>query len=588
MNVAQAIVKTLADRGVDQCFLVPGGYSMHLTDAIAGEPRIKLTPVHHECAAAMAADGYARIAGKPALVCVSSGPAALNALNGVWGAYVDSVPMVVLSGCPRTETLPYLKMWDGRQLGDQQAGITGGVLDRMTKHRQTVLHADDWKSAIREALRLCTDGRPGPSWVEVPLDIQGTEAAENVFYQECSPRYYGGNYAKDKAKQVLDRLLQSQRPVILVGSGVRIANALPQLRELVRRLGVPVVTAWAVDAFPTDDPHFCGRQGTLGDMGGNRAVQESDFLLVLGSRLSIRQVGYNWADFAPKAFKAWVDVDPAELSKPTVKPDLPVCCDVREFLDEALSQTQSEKVTRYLFHRFEGHAHLCRQQWIDNPVVKPAQREWRGKINPYHFCEVLWSKLADDDVVVCGDASATIMMMQTAVIRGERRLLSNSGAASMGWCLPAVIGAAMARKREYAGLERVICVTGDGGIMQNVQELATIAHNRLPIKIFVLSNGGYASIRWSQMAHFGREVAAGPESGLGLPDICKVARAFGIGAMTIRDEHLFENGISVLLNDDGPQLAKVIVDPDQQFEPRLRSKRMPDGSMVTAGWEEFS
>lgn len=579
MNVAQAIVKTLADRGIEQCFVVPGGYSMHFTDAIAGEPRIKLTPVHHECAAAMAADGYARIAGKPALVCVSSGPAALNALNGVWGAYTDSVPMVVLSGCPRTETLPYHKMWRGRQLGDQQCSLEG--LAGMTKLWRGLPEPGCWKSITCLAYDVAVEGRPGPCWLEVPLDVQ-SKAIDDEFGRLTAPTTAWDNPSRN-ASEVLDRLRQSQRPVVLVGSGVRTANALPQLRELVHRLGVPVITAWAVDAFPTDDPHFCGRQGTIGDVGGNRAVQESDFLLVLGSRLSIRQVGYNWADFAPKAFKAWVDVDSAELSKPTVRPDLAVCCDVREFLDETLKQTDNigSVESFWLSRKYEKHTYLCRQQWLGNPVVKPHQRENGNRINPYHFCELLWSALADDDVVVCGDASATIMMMQTAVIRSERRLLSNSGAASMGWCLPAAIGVAVAR-----GGKRVVCVTGDGGVMQNVQELATIAHNQLPVKTFVLCNGGYASIRWSQVQHFGREVAAGPSSGLGIPNLRDVARAFGVDATSFSSTSA--SHLAGLLGGDGPMLAEVHVDPDQGFEPRLRSKRMPDGTMVTAGWSEFS
>lgn len=581
MNVAEHIAKTLADRGVTHCFAVAGGHSTFLLDALTREPRIATTFVHHECAAAMAADGYARVAGKPAVVCMSAGPAALNALNGVWGAYVDSVPMVVLSGAPPKRTTTWETDWRGRQLGDQEfqvTGSTGGV----TK-RAVTLDRDHWLYETTRAVQECVNDRPGPCWLQVPIDEQTAAGrCEGVLQAEC--RLLGNPMPLPDARaalcqEVLDRLRRFERPVILVGSGVRAAGALPQLRELVRRLGVPVVTAWACDAIHSDDPHFCGRQGAIGDVGGNRAVQEADFLLVLGSRLSIRQVSYNWQSFAPRAFKAWVDVDPAELAKPTVKPDLPVCCDLRVFMDEVLRHVMSSDE----MWPYKEWTDACRQQWVDNPVVQPRHREWTGRINPYHFLDVLWSKLADDDVVVCGNATATIMTMQVARIRGEQRLLSNSGAASMGWCLPAAIGAAVAR-----GGKRVICVTGDGSIMQNVQELATIAHNRLSVKVFVLNNGGYGTIKASQRNLLGREVGAGPESGVGMPDMYELTHAFGISGTVLKNKGDIDPAtIDWLLDSDGPCVHTAMIDPDQPQEPRLRSRRLPDGSLATAGWEEF-
>lgn len=578
MNVAEHIAKTLADRGVTHCFAVAGGHSTFLLDALTREPRIATTFVHHECAAAMAADGYARVAGKPAVVCVSAGPAALNALNGVWGAYVDSVPMVVLSGAPpRKTTLAYCndEGFDGRQLGDQECPITGGVLGRMTERARTLSTPLDCQYEAKMTHDRTMSGRPGPCWLEVPIDVQTVDVTEpNQSWEDIRL-----TAPVKECQQVLDRLRRSERPVILVGSGVRAAGALPQFRELVRRLGVPVVTAWACDAILSDDPHFCGRQGTIGDVGGNRAVQEADFLLVLGSRLCIRQVSYNWQSFAPKAFKAWVDVDPAELAKPTVKPDLPVCCDLRVFLDEMLRHWDD-----YPKRTWNDWRNGCRQRWLDNPVVQPRHREWTGRINPYHFLDVLWSKLADDDVVVCGNATATIMTMQVARIRGEQRLLSNSGAASMGWCLPAAIGAAVVR-----GGKRIICVTGDGSIMQNVQELATIAHNRLPVKVFVLNNGGYGTIKASQQRLLGREIGAGPESGVGFPDWSFLARSFGDWLTYQRINHRdFDNDVAATLRYSKSALCEVVIDPDQPQEPRLRSRRLPDGSLATADWSEFS
>ncbi len=575
MRVADYVVKVLADRGVRHVFLVAGGASMHLCDAFGREHRVKVVCCHHEQAAVIAAEAYARVTGTIGVACVTAGPGATNAITGVFGAWTDSVPVLVLSGQCRVSTLtPRDRGPRLRQLGDQE--IDGAFLSNdITKYNECLTDARWARYNLEKALHLATSGRPGPCWLDVPVDVQGADCDPGrmePYRDSASP----GGVDPKTVGRVIGMLRESRRPVILVGSGVRIAGATQQLAEVATRLGVPVVTAWAVDAIRSDHPCFVGRQGTIGDRAGNWAVQNSDLLLILGSRLSIRQVSYNWKSFAPKATKVWVDIDPAELAKPTVKPDLPICCDVRVFLDELLRQEN-----RANWPADSDWLKRCQQLRRDYPVVLPRHREWAGKINHYAFLEALWSQLADDDVVVCGNSTATIATMQVANIKGDQRLLSSSGSAAMGWCLPAAVGAAFAHKK------RIVCVTGDGSVMLNLQELQTIAHHRLPVKIFVLCNNGYQSIRDSQNRHFGRCVGADAASGVSFPSFVSVAKAFGVEAVRVigRD---YADYVEDVLATDGPLLCAVECDPAQGQEPRVESRRLPDGTMETASLDSMS
>jgi acetolactate synthase-1/2/3 large subunit len=363
----------------------------------------------------------------------------------------------------------------------------------------------------------------------------------------------------------------------MAGTGVRAAHALDEFDRLIRKLGIPVTTAWTHDLIATDDDLFCGRPGTIGERAGNFTVQNADVLLVLGSRLNIRQVSYNWSSFAREAFKIQVDVDAAELSKPLVSPDLPVHCDLRVFLKELNGQLEGWEPSAT--HR--DWLSWCRERVARYPVVQNKHRRSASPLNPYHFIELLFNGLSDDDVVVCGNATACIVPYQAARLKKGQRLISNSGSASMGYDLPAAIGAAIARPSH-----RVICLAGDGSVQLNIQELQTLAHYDLPVKLLVLNNGGYLSIRQTQSNFFGKAVGAGPDSGVSFPDFTRVAQAYGINSACITGIDCLPR-LWDLLAAPGPAVCEVMLDAKQEFEPRLKSRQLPDGTIVSPALEDM-
>ncbi|MEI8310257.1 MAG: thiamine pyrophosphate-binding protein [Verrucomicrobiota bacterium] len=583
IRLADYVIRTLADRGVSRIFMVTGGGAMHLNDAIGREPRIHYICNHHEQASAMAAEGYARITGGIGVVNVTSGPGAVNALNGVFGAFTDSIPMLVLSGQVKRETCLRTHGLTGklRQFGDQEIDIVS-MVRHMTKYAVMVTEPESIRYHLERALYLAATGRPGPCWLDIPVDVQGAtiDPAHLRAYDPAEDaRDSDEARLPEICRSIIAKISAAKRPVIMAGSGVRIAGAVGVFQSVIKKLGIPVTTAWTHDLIASSSPFFCGRPGSIGDRPGNFTVQNSDLVLVLGSRLNVRQVSYNWASFACRAEKIQVDVDRAELEKPMVKIDLPVCSDARVFLEE---------MERQLDAHAPSPAHgewlaWCRQRVQRYPVFQPETKISRGpEINPYHFAHVLSRELAADDVIACGDATATIVTFQCADIQLGQRMFSNSGAASMGHDLPAAIGAAVAR-----GGKRVICLAGDGSLQMNIQELQTVAHHRWPIKLFVLNNGGYLSIRQTQSNFFGLEVGATPASGVSFPDPLKLAQAYGLNASRIEGPDFTEALRRVLASPD-PEVCEVMLDRTQTFEPKLTSRRLPDGRMVSSPLEDMA
>jgi len=591
MKLSDYIVGQLADWGVRHIFLVTGGGAMHLNDSIGKEPRIHYVCNHHEQASAMAAEAYARISGQPGVVNVTTGPGGINALNGVFGAWTDSIPMLVVSGQVKRETCMRAQRVTGlRQLGDQEADIIA-MAENITKYAVMVDDPLSIRYHLERAWHLAQSGRPGPCWIDIPVDVQAASidpatlrgydpAEDDPAKDESAQHQIDGDPARLKSygQKVLDRLRNARRPVILAGTGVRAAHAVAEFDELIHRLGVPVTTAWTHDLIASDDPLFCGRQGTIGDRAGNFTVQNADVLLILGSRLNIRQTSYNWQSFAPRAFKIQVDIDPAEFRKPTIRPDLALHCDLKQFLQELLRQCDAEN------YRSEIHAPWlawCRERVQRYPVVQDRQRQPGPPLNPYYFIEQLSARLADDDVIVCGNATSCIVPFQTMRLRKHQRLISNSGSASMGYDLPAAIGAAFARRGE-----RVICLAGDASIQMNIQELQTVVHHHLPLKIFVMNNSGYLSMRMTQSGFFGRLTGESASSGVSLPDMVKVACAYGIPSLRIDRQSQFSQ-IDRALAADGPALIDVVLDPTQEFEPRSKARQLPDGRIVSPNLEDM-
>lgn len=575
-------MRSLADNGVRHIFLVTGGGAMHLNDAIGREPRMKYICNHHEQASAIAAEGYARVSGGLGVINVTTGPGAVNALNGVYGAFTDSIPMLIISGQTKRETcmasydLPGL-----RQLGDQEVDIISMVRG-ITKYATLLMNPLDIRFELDKAIHLATSGRPGPCWIDIPVDVQSAmvdESRMRPYSIELDPPPFETARIAPVCEDVVSRINAAERPVLLVGTGVRLAHALDDLEEVAAILKIPVATAWTPDLLPTDSPYYCGRQGTIGTRAGNFTVQNSDLLIILGARMPIRQVSYNWQAFARFAYKVHVDADPAELNKPTLNTDEKLCCDARNFLRELKQQLME---SNYQSARHSGWLEWCRERVAKYPAVLPRQRTADNGINPYYFVETLFDQLTSEDVVVCGDATACIVPFQAGRIRKGQQLFSNSGSASMGYDIPAAVGAAVAQEGR-----RVICIAGDGSSMMNIQELQTISYNKLPIVIFILNNNGYLSIRSTQANFFKLLVGESPESGVSFPDAVAVGKAFGIESFRI-DGPAFADQIRDALARPGPVLCEVILDRSQTFEPKLSSKRLPDGRMVTAPLEDMA
>ena len=581
MKLSDYIISQLADWGVTEIFLVTGGGAMHLNDSIGRESRIRYTCSHHEQASSMAAECYARVSGKVGVLNVTTGPGGINAINGVFGAWTDSVPMLIVSGQVKRETSMACQNVPGlRQLGDQEVDIVR-MVKGITKNAVLVDDPFQVRYHLERAYHLARSGRPGPCWLDIPTDVQSSniDPASLKSYDPAEDDItWDMEEIRRLCSETLDRLRKATRPVIMAGTGIRAAGALDIFERVIRKLHVPVTTAWTHDLIASDDELFCGRPGTIGERPGNFTVQNSDVLLVLGSRLNIRQVSYNWQSFARDAFKIQVDVDVAELKKPTVRPDLPVHCDLQVFLSE---------LERQLDQGWEGRAeHTQWLEWAKSrgsryPVVREKQRVAKSPLNPYHFMELLFEGLRADDVVVCGDAAACITPYQVAKLQKGQRLISNSGCASMGYDLPASVGAAIARDGK-----RVICLAGDGSVHLNIQELQTLAHHKLPVKLIVLNNGGYLSMRQTQSNFFGRLIGAGPSSGVSFPDYTRVANAYGIPAVRIDHVDCLQQ-LWTLLDAPGPSLCEIVVDPAQEFEPRLKSRQLPDGTIVSPALEDM-
>ena len=595
MRVADYIAHRLTAAGLTHVFMVTGGGAMHLNDAFGRAPGLTYVALHHEQACAMAAEAYARLGGQPAILNVTTGPGGINALNGVFGAYTDSLPMVVISGQVRRETIANNFPIGLRQLGDQEVDIVrmvGGI----TKYAVTVQDPARIRYEVEKALYLAVSGRPGPTWVDVPIDIQGTQIDPDLL-EGFDPLADGdgrllavateagaltGSALREAARAVIARLAEAKRPCLLPGTGVRIAGAAERFLSIAERLGAPVATAFnAHDLMANDHPLYVGRAGTVGDRPGNFAVQNADFLLVLGCRLNIRQISFNWDSFARGAFQVMVDIDKAELAKPTLSIDLPVHADLNDFLDALEAELGDRSPTPA--HR--DYLVWCRERQARYPVVLPEYWRTAAPVNPYCFAQTLFEQLEADDIVVTGDGTACVVTFQSAVLKQGQRLFSNSGSASMGYDVPAAIGAWHASK----GARRIICIAGDGSVMMNLQELQTIVGARLPVKLFILNNDGYHSIRQTQQNYFpDNVVGCGPESGVTFPDFVKLGEAFGFPVTRIAAHADMEAGIRASLDTNGPSLTEVILDKAQPFAPKLSSRRLEDGSMVTSALEDLA
>lgn len=584
VKVSEYIASFLASHGVRTVFCVTGGGAMHLNDSLGFQPGLQCVFVHHEQAASMAAEGYSRVSEQPAVVNVTAGPGVINALNGVFGAYTDSIPMLIISGQVKRETLLACNPVPGlRQLGDQEVDVIR-MVSGITKYAELVTDPKTIRYHLEKALHHAMSGRKGPVWLDVPIDVQASKVDPDslVAYEPESENVHDDFSALQRhCSEVLERIRNAERPAIMVGTGVRRAGALAVFRRVIHKLRIPVTTAWtAIDAVGSDDPVYSGRPGTIGDRAGNFAVQNSDVLLIVGSRLNIRQISYNWASFAREAFKIMVDADEAELRKPMVLPEMPIHADARAFFEELERQIDADATAA---GNHEKWLAWCKERVARYPVLRPEQRvSESGEINPYYFVDRLSSLLESDDVVVCANGSACVVMFQAARTQDGQAIFANSGSASMGYDLPAAIGAAVAREGK-----RVVCLAGDGSIQMNIQELQTLAHHQFPVKIFVLNNNGYLSCRLTQGNFFKRYAGEGPTNGISFPDMVKIGNAYGIKTFRAQGPD-FVYTLREALAHDGPVICDVILDPAQGFEPKLSARQLPDGRIVSPALEDLA
>lgn len=596
MRVSDFIASRLKSLGLSDVYMVTGGAAMHLNDSLSRVFKESVHLLHHEQSCSIAAESYARITNCPAIVSVTAGPGSINAINGVFGAYVDSIPMIIVSGQAKRETLKQNVDIPGlRQLGDQEVDIVHMVSDickRSVLIQDPLSIADEIDLAFIEA----TTGRPGPVWLDVPIDVQATllPTEFQAFVNRDLNRPKETSIDKEPIasdSQILtiaERILDSRRPVLYVGNGIRLSNAYDEFLEFLQQWPMATVTGWnSNDLLWDDHPCYCGRPGSVGNRTGNFAVQYSDCVLTVGCRLNIRQVSFNWKSFARNAWRCHVDIDKAELDKPTLETHLKVHATAKGFFPRLSSALH--ELTRY--PKVPPKDSLPWKEWRswlkDNlrqfsPVRSALPDQNRG-INPYRFIHSLTTFLGNGDVVVCADGTACVAGFQAAVIKPRQRMFHNSGCASMGYEIPAAIGAF------HATSKAIKCIAGDGSLMMNLQELAIVSSLGYPIGIYLLNNKGYHSIRQTQKAYFADNlVGCGEESGLPFPDFKALAVGFGLKYYRSDSESSYESEIARSCATSGPYLHEIILDLEQGFSPKLSSMKLADGTMITSELEDMA
>lgn len=586
-RLADYVVDFLADRGVTDCFTIVGGGAMHLNDAFGHHGRIRCTYNHHEQACAIAAEAYARLENRIAAVCVTTGPGGTNAITGVVGGWTDSIPMFIVSGQVRYDTTARYasKYTDGmtlRAVGDQEFDITKAV-GCMCKYAEMLEEPERIRYMLEKAWYLATTGRPGPVWIDIPVNYQGcyieTEGLEGYTPDEMLPP----PVAEETVNSVLELIRTAQRPVLYAGGGIRLSGGYEAFRQAIEKLGVPIVTYWnSVDLIEDEHPLYCGRGGNMGERAGNFAVQNADLVLAIGTRISIRQVGYNWETWARAAKVVMVDIDQAELHKPTVHVDVRIWADAKDFLQKVDTLAGDETV-------FTGESwrEQCRSWKQKYPVTQACHWDENGKTaNVYAFIRQLSSVLPQGSLTAVSNGACCVAGHQNWVIKEGTRFIINNGIASMGYGLPAAIGLCIA-----GGRKDTICLEGDGSIMMNLQELQTIVANDLPIKLFLINNQGYHSIRQTQdnLFHEHSKVGIGPESrDLSFPDYSRIASAFGFPYLEAHSNAEMKCAVEQALKQEGYVFCEIFTDTDQGWEPKNSAKKLPDGTLFSAPLEDLA
>ncbi len=592
IRLADYVAEFLASHGVTDCFTVVGGGAMHLNDAFGHHEKIRCTYNHHEQASAIAAESYARLNNKIAALCVTTGPGGTNAITGVVGGWLDSIPMFVISGQVRYDTTARYAMQftDGlplRAVGDQEFDITNSV-SCMCKYAAMLEKPEDIRYMLEKAWHLATTGRPGPVWIDIPVNYQGgyieTESLRGYDPTE-DDKALPEPVSDEIVDTVLSKIAKAERPVIYAGGGIRLSGGFEAFQKAAERLGVPVVTYWnSVDLIEDDNPLYCGRGGNMGDRPGNFAVQNSDLLLAIGTRISIRQTGYSFDTWARAAEVIMVDIDKAEFKKPTIHVDMPVFADAKDFLEAIIRRTENAELPVCKNHAWREKCVEWKKKY---PATLPRHYKENGETaNVFAFIKHLSDSLPENSLTAVSNGACCVVGHQNWTIKKGTRFIINSAIASMGYGLPAAIGLCIA-----GGRQDTICLEGDGSIMMNLQELQTIVTNRLPVKVFLINNQGYHSIRLTQNNLFKEhcKVGIGPESGdLSFPEYKRIAEAFGMPYFCAHSNEEMKKAVADTLAVDGYAFCEIFTDTVQVWEPKSSTKRLEDGRLVSPPLEDLA
>ncbi|PTB18085.1 hypothetical protein C9I57_24955 [Trinickia symbiotica] len=577
MKLSDYVMDYLACQGTDAIFTVTGGGIMHLVDSLGRSESIRYVCNYHEQACAIAAESYARATGRPGVCLVTTGPGSTNALSAIAGAWVDSVPVIVISGQVRRELIADYSCV--RQMGPQEINIIDMVRP-VTKYAVTVMDPSAIGTELDKAFSIASSGRPGPVWINVPLDVQG--APVNLPAPQKLARVAGVAPSEEDLRRVVDLLCKASRPAIVFGNGIHYAGAEKEALTLVDRLGIPVLTTLGgLDIIGDDHPLFAGRFGPGGQRHANFVVQTCDLLLTIGASMSVTNIGFNTDSFSPNSTKIVVNADVDEIRKMRPTPDVGVTADAGSFIRALLEACANRRLDVD-----PDWPAACAEWKRRYPTVTPEQRADREYVNSYLFVDRLSDHLRADDFVLTGNALDAASVIQAFKVKLGQRVYTNINYGAMGWDLPAAVGAAVARRCVRGS--RTILVTGDGSIQFNIQELMTVGLNRLNIKIFVLNNDGYQSIRATQTNHFaGHLVGADSSSGVGNPRFESLAAAYGLNYCRIENHDELDARLEACLAEPGPTICELNVSPSQPRSPRLMSRRTADGKMESPALEDM-
>jgi acetolactate synthase-1/2/3 large subunit len=578
MKLSDYVVEFIAGQGVRDVFMLPGGGAMHLNDSLGKCPGLRYVCNLHEQGSAVAAEAYGQVTGL-GVAMVTTGPGGTNAITGVAGAWLESTPMLVVSGQVKR---PDLVAGRGvRQIGFQEIDIVA-MVKSITKYAVVVTDPSRIRHHLEEALWTATHGRKGPVWIDIPLDVQAAQIvpADLQGFTPPAPEPDIEGRTAQAAARTLSLLAAAKRPIVLVGNGVRHAGAAAEFIAWAERVGIPVLTTWkTLDFLPESHPLYVGRPGAVGQRAANFAQQNSDLFISIGARLDYGQTAYNHAHFAPRAKRVVVDIDPHEIAKLEMDIDVSLCADAAGFVRELTAQTPGLSFPDWGAWRARCAAWRARY-----PVILPEYRLPGRGINNYYLVETIGQLMTAGDILACGSSGAcSEVTAQALPASAGIRFINTHGLGAMGFGVPAALGACLG-----SGGRRTVCIDGDGGFAMNAQELSVISRLALPIKFFVLNNGGYGSIRATQINYFDRRfVACDPASGLTLPDLQKTAESHGIEYRRIDDQGSLRENVATVLNSAGPVVCNVIMAPDQFTQPKVSSRQQPDGKMVTMPMEDL-